>query len=118
MFRGLHHVVLLQRGERLTGRSLDGASSNPDSPLSVDLTIDRNVVTGTWREQTAEDGYYAGAHYHGALQLLVEPTGRRMVGKWIGFGKDFDVNTGPWELVFQEASTSQDAMTRYSRTPG
>lgn len=26
--------------------------------------------------------------------MLVEPTGRRMAGKWVGFGKDFDVNTG------------------------
>lgn len=116
-FTALHYVVLLQHGQRLTGRSLEGASSNPDSPLSLDLTIDRNVVTGTWVEQTAADGYYAGARYHGAVQLLVEPTGRRMAGKWVGFGKDFDVNTGPWELVFHDASTSQDTLERYSRVP-
>ncbi|OEU88093.1 DNA-binding protein [Streptomyces abyssalis] len=116
-FKGAHHVVLLQHGNKLTGRSLDGASLNPGSPLSLDLTIDRNVVTGTWVEQTADDGYYAGARYHGAVQLLVEPTGRRMAGKWVGFGKDFDVNTGPWELVFQEASTGQETLEKYSRPP-
>jgi hypothetical protein len=116
-FKGAHYVVLLQRGAKLTGRSLDGASLNPDSPLSLDLSIDRNVVTGTWIEQTATDGYYAGARYHGAIQLLVEPTGRRMAGKWLGFGKDFDVNTGPWELVFQESSTTPETLERYSRPP-
>lgn len=116
-FKGAHHVVLLQLGSKLTGRSLDGASLNPDSPLSLDLSIDRNVVTGTWVEQTAQDGYYEGARYHGAVQLLVEPTGRRMAGKWVGFGKDFDVNTGPWELVFQDASTTQETLERYSRPP-
>ncbi|MFI9229302.1 helix-turn-helix domain-containing protein [Streptomyces rimosus] len=112
-----HYVVLLQNGNRLTGQSLPGASSNPGSPLSLDLTVDGNVVTGTWVEQTATDGYYAGARYHGAVQLLAEPTGRRMAGKWVGFGKDFDVNTGPWELIFKDASTSKEAVERYSRVP-
>jgi hypothetical protein len=39
-----------------------------------------------------------GAVYHGAIQLLLEPTGRKMTGKWVGFGRDFDLNTGPWSL--------------------
>lgn len=113
-FVGLHHVVVLQHGDRLTVRSLPGSS---DSPLTLDLTVDGNVVTGTWVEQTATDGYYRGARYHGAIQLLVEPTGRRMAGQWVGFGKEMDVNTGPWELVFQEASTNKAAMDRYNRPP-
>lgn len=49
--------------------------------------------------------------------MLVEPTGRRMSGKWVGFGKETDVNTGPWELTFQEASTSPEAMRQYGRVP-
>ncbi len=114
---GAHFVVLVQNGNRLTGQSLPGASSRPDSPLSLDLTVDGNVVTGTWVEQTATDGYYAGARYHGAVQLLAEPTGRRMAGKWVGFGKDFDVNTGPWELIFKDASTSKETVERYARPP-
>jgi len=113
-FTGLHYVTLLQHGDRLTVRSLPGSS---DSPLSMDLTLDGNVITGTWVEQTAADGYYRGARYHGAIQMLVEPTGRRMVGKWVGFGAEMDVNTGPWELVFQESSTSKSAMERYNRPP-
>ncbi|MCZ4510459.1 helix-turn-helix transcriptional regulator [Streptomyces sp. ActVer] len=116
-FVGLHHVVLLQHGNRLTVRSLPGASSNPNSPLTMDLTVDGNVITGTWVEQTATDGYYRGARYHGAIQMLVEPTGTRMAGKWIGFGKDMDVNTGPWELRLQDASTNKAAIAKYSRVP-
>ncbi|OEV05245.1 helix-turn-helix domain-containing protein [Streptomyces oceani] len=114
---GRHYVVLVQRGNRLTARSLEGASAHPDSPLSLDLTVDRNVVTGTWVEQTAQDGYYAGARYHGAVQLLIEPTGRRMSGKWVGFGREFDVSTGPWELSFQDTSTSRETLESYSRPP-
>lgn len=116
-FTGQHYVVLLQHGNRLTGRSLPRASSEPGSPLSLDLTLDRNVVTGTWTEQTAADGYYQGAEYHGAVQMLVEPTGRRMAGKWVGFGKDFDVNTGPWELVLKDTGTAKAALERYSVPP-
>ncbi|MDI5964827.1 helix-turn-helix domain-containing protein [Streptantibioticus silvisoli] len=114
---GLHHVVLLQHGNRISGRSLPNASSNPDSPLTFDLTVDGSVVTGTWVEQTAEDGYYRGARYHGSVQMLAEPTGRRMVGKWVGFGKDMDVNTGPWELALQSASTDKTTLNRYSQPP-
>ncbi|MCF3103928.1 XRE family transcriptional regulator [Streptomyces roseoverticillatus] len=116
-FTGEHYVVVLQHGNKLTARSLPEGSSNPQSPLSLDLTVDGNVVTGTWREETAQDGYYAGAVYHGAVQLLVEPTGRKMSGKWVGFGKDFDVNTGPWELTFKDASTSKATMAEYNRSP-
>jgi DNA-binding transcriptional regulator YiaG len=116
-FTGLHYVVLLQHGNRLTARSLPNGSSNPNSPLTMDLEIDGHIATGTWTEQTATDGYYRGAHYHGAIQMLVEPTGRRMTGKWVGFGKEFDVNTGPWELVFQDASTTKATLAAYDRPP-
>ncbi len=116
-YEGKHYVVIVLHGNRLTVQSLPGASSNPDSPLTLDLTVDRNVVTGTWVEQTAADGYYNGARYHGAIQLLVEPTGRRMAGKWVGFGKDFDVNTGPWELRLVDRSTSKATLERYSQPP-
>ncbi|WP_328449868.1 helix-turn-helix domain-containing protein [Streptomyces sp. NBC_00386] len=113
-FVGLHYVVLLQHGNRLTVRSLPGSS---DSPLAMDLEVDGHVATGTWTEQTASEGYYLGARYHGAIQLLVEPTGRRMTGKWVGFGKEFDVNTGPWELVFQDPSTNKATLAAYDRRP-
>jgi hypothetical protein len=37
-----------------------------------------------------------------------------MAGKWVGFGKDFDVNTGPWELRLLDRSTSKASIERYS----
>ncbi|MGA3526528.1 helix-turn-helix domain-containing protein [Melissospora conviva] len=110
-FAGQHFVVVLQHGDRLTARSLPGSAA---SSLSLDLTVDGAVVTGTWVEQTDSAGYYRGARYHGAIQLLAEPTGRRMAGKWVGFGKDMDVNTGPWELVFRDSSTSKATLDRYN----
>lgn len=116
-FTGAHHVLLLQTGDRITGRSISPNTLDPESSLSLDLTVDRNIVTGSWRERTGEEGFYRGASYHGALQMLAEPTGRRISGKWVGFGKDFDVNTGPWELVFLDPSTSTAATARYGSAP-
>ena len=83
----------------------------------MDLTVDGNVLTGTWAEETEADSYYRGARYHGAIQLLAEPTGRRLAGKWVGFGKEMDVNTGPWELTFEDASTSKVTLARYAEPP-
>ncbi|MFR9727406.1 XRE family transcriptional regulator [Streptomyces sp. MS19] len=113
-FTQLHYVVVLQHGSRLTVRSIPGSA---DSQLSMDLTIDGNVITGTWVEQTAQASYYRGARYHGAIQMLIEPTGRRMAGKWVGFGKEMDVNTGPWEVIFQDASTNKATLAKYGKIP-
>lgn len=107
-----HYVVVLQHGDRLTVRSLPGSAK---SSLTMDLTVDGPVVTGTWVEQTEVGGHYRGARYHGAIHMLAEPTGRRIRGKWVGFGKDMDVNTGPWELMFQDASTNQATLAAYNR---
>lgn len=109
-----HYVVLLQHGDRLTVRSLPGSS---DSTMGMEATIESSVVTGTWFEQTATGGYYRGARYFGAIQLRTEPSGRRLAGKWVGFGSDMDINTGPWELKLVDASTGKAALDRYNRPP-
>jgi hypothetical protein len=113
-FTGLHHVVLLQHGDRISVRSIH---SPEKSLLTMDLAVDGNVITGTWVEETEGGGYYRGARYHGAIQLLAEPTGRRLTGKWVGFGKEMDINTGPWELFFQDASTSKATLAKYGTPP-
>ncbi|GGQ54649.1 hypothetical protein GCM10010166_24520 [Couchioplanes caeruleus subsp. azureus] len=115
MFVGRHYVVVLQHGDRLTVRSLPGSA---ESALTMDLTVDGPVLTGTWVEQTEQSGYYRGARYHGAIQMLAEPTGWRVRGKWVGFGKERDVNTGPWELTFQDESTRRATLDSYNRPPG
>ena len=113
-FDSLHHVMLTHSGTQLTVRSL--LRSAPSS-LIMDLTQNGAVLTGTWSERTDPGGYYQGAVYHGAIQLLLEPSGRRMAGKWVGFGRDWDVNTGPWSLELVTADTGTEAMQRYDRPP-
>ena len=111
-FASEHYVLILHRGSRLQLRSL------PDTALSrvvMDLTVNGQVITGTWTEQTNPSGYYQGAVYHGAIQMLLEPSGRRMAGKWVGFGRDFDLNTGPWTLQLVSAGTGNEALATYNR---
>jgi transcriptional regulator with XRE-family HTH domain len=110
-FANSHHVLVVQTGDAVTVRSLHG------SVLTMNLTADAEMLTGTWREVTNPDGYYRGATYHGAIQMIVGPTGRRMEGKWLGFGKEGEINTGPWRLDFQTSATDQKTLRGYDRAP-
>lgn len=113
-YAGYHYVALVQTGDRLQGRSLPKSSN---SALRLDLTTAGHVVTGTWTEHTSADSYYKGAVYHGAIQLLADPTGRRLAGQWVGFGRNGDVNVGPWSLTLVEASLSTATLARWDRRP-
>jgi len=109
-FEGEHYVVLRQHARHLAGQSLPHST---DSRLNLDLTLESSIATGTWIEQTAPGGYYKGATYHGTLQLIVNPMGRAMSGRWVGFGKNFKINSGEWELTWVDGSTSQRAIRQY-----
>jgi hypothetical protein len=36
---------------------------------------------------------------------------------WLGFGNDLEINSGPWELIFRDASTSRATLDAYNRRP-
>jgi transcriptional regulator with XRE-family HTH domain len=112
-FTSRHYVMILQRGARLIVRSLPASASQ----LSMDLKANGQVVTGTWAEATESGGYYGGAAYEGALQFLVDPTGHRMEGEWVGFGRGMKVNHGSWTLTLVEADVSPAAVERWNRAP-
>jgi transcriptional regulator with XRE-family HTH domain len=111
-FSAAHYVMVLQHGTKVQIRSLPATAPGR---LLMDVTVNGAVVTGSWTEETNPGGYYQGAVYHGAIQLLLEPTGRKMTGKWVGFGRDFDLNTGPWTLELVTSDTDPDTMARYNR---
>lgn len=107
-----HYVILIQHGARIQVRSVPAAESR----VVMDLAVNGTVVTGTWSEETSASGYYSGGVYFGAIQMLAEPTGHRLAGKWLGFGRDFDVNDGPWTLQLVSNDTSRATVARYNRT--
>jgi transcriptional regulator with XRE-family HTH domain len=111
-YSGAHYVVLIQRGAKVQARSIGSPSK-----LLMDLTAEGSVLTGTWREETDSDGYYRGATYHGAIQLTVGPSAHRMKGQWAGFGKEGEVNSGPWTLDLVSSDTGAEAIQTFSRPP-
>lgn len=94
-FEGMHRIRLRVEHDRLTGRS------EPTSPgtVELDLSLDGLLVTGSWTERTAVDGYHRGAVYHDILQLMLDLTGRSMSGQWLGPDKNFMINSGSWVLT-------------------
>jgi hypothetical protein len=95
---GTHAVDLWPENGRLIGRSLPHAER---SVLDLDLTVNGNIATGTWTERTSPIGHYRAATYHGLIQLVVDPTGRQMTGRWLGVGKRFEVKSGEWRLTWE-----------------
>jgi transcriptional regulator with XRE-family HTH domain len=93
-FEGTHHVVLRLENGRLIGSS-DATSTGT---LELELVTDGLLVTGNWTERTAPDGYYRGAVYHGIVQFVLDPTGRSMIGRWLGPDRHFAIDSGRWEL--------------------
>jgi hypothetical protein len=98
-FEGRHTVDLWSENGRLIGRSLPHAER---SVLDLDLTVNGTIASGTWTERTSPSGHYRAATYHGLLQLVVDPTGRQMSGRWLGVGKRFEVNSGEWRLTWDD----------------
>jgi len=111
-FTSEHYVVLIQYGSNIQVRSLPDTAP---SRVAMDLTVNGQVLTGTWTERTDPDGHYSGSTYHGAIQMLVGATGDRMAGQWVGFGRDFDVNNGAWSLKLVANSAGREAMEQWNR---
>jgi hypothetical protein len=110
-FDSTHYVVFRQTGQQITAESLPHPTG---SKIRLNLAVDGFTITGTWVEHTSPTGYYRGAIYRGAIQLLASPSGGQLIGKWIGFGKNFAINTGDWEFVLESRSALDDDIARYN----
>jgi transcriptional regulator with XRE-family HTH domain len=106
-----HYVVVRQAGDALTIESLRHSTG---SELKLNVSLDGMFATGTWEEKTSPTGYYKGAIYRGAIQLLVSPSLTAMTGKWIGFGKNFSINNGDWSFTLETRDTSPADLRAYS----
>lgn len=80
-----YELEVFQHGRKLSCESL--ATSGGDH-LSLVLTLDGQLATGSWLENTAPDGEFGGMIYSGALQLIISADGRSLEGKWVGVGRE------------------------------
>ncbi len=74
------------------------------SHMVVRLTIEDDIATGTWYENTAPNDEFKGATYSGTGQLTIDPKTRYLEGKWAGAGYDRKLGkkriySGNWEIV-------------------
>lgn len=97
LFEGEHFVRLTRSGQWWVFKSLPNQAK---SELIIRLTLRDWVATGTWQERTSPSGHYKGALYHGAIHLVLDEDSRHLRGKWLGHGKEQEVNVGGWELTF------------------
>jgi hypothetical protein len=93
--------------------SVESLAHSTGSQLEMSLSLDGMTATGSWAERTSPTGYYKGAIYRGALQMLIDPSGGRMTGRWLGFGKRFQINSGDWELIRESRSLSRRTLKSY-----
>lgn len=108
---GEHYVVISHHdGGCVVGESLPHSKG---SRLKLDLSFHAPAATGTWTEWTSPRGRYRGAPYHGSIQLMVDPSGRSMVGKWVGFSRSFSVKSGEWSLTWLDKATDEAALREY-----
>lgn len=108
-FQSKHYVRLYPKGGELV---VETVGDQNESYLVARFWLDGEVATGSWQEVTAQDGYYKGAIYHGAAQLIIDKDRKHIAGKWVGFGKNMDVKTGPWEFTYlgeDESAIPKDA---------
>lgn len=96
-FTSEHLVQMYRKGQNLI---LESLPDNNESYLLLRLSLEDNIATGTWEDSTDPNGYYKGATYHGAVQLVIDADQKHMKGKWVGVGKNLEVNTGPWEFTY------------------
>lgn len=108
---GEHYVRLHHKDNHLV---FESAAETSKSYLIIRLSVENDIATGSWQEQTEADGHYKGVVYYGALQLAVSGDHQKMNGKWVGFGKDMDINVGPWELTYAGKSLPSKALAEHA----
>lgn len=100
-----HYVRMYPKGNELIVESVPGLN---ESYMLARFSIDGNVATGSWQEVTDPNGDYKGIIYHGAAQLIITDDQKKLKGKWVGFGKNMEVKTGPW--AFSYIAEDEDAL--------
>lgn len=113
LFISQYHMILTASG---TSISVDSLPLGTAPSLTINLTVDGNILTGTFEERTDPHGHYLGDRRWGALQLIVTPNRRYMHGKWVAWGSGERINSGPWELTWLTADTASETLDTFAHS--
>lgn len=99
-----NYVRIFPKGNEIIIESIPELN---DSYLLARFTVDGNIATGSWQKVSNPEGAYKGALYYGAAQLIIADDQKSFKGKWVGFGKNMEVKSGPWTFVYVGKDTSE-----------
>jgi hypothetical protein len=105
-----HYVTMQRIGNQLI---IESIPSPTGSYLLARFSLDDRVATGSYQSQNSPHNAAKGALYYGAAQLVLDPDGKALRGKGVGFGDNLQVKTTVWEIVrigsHEEAAPSKPA---------
>jgi hypothetical protein len=104
-----HFVVFREAGRHVKGRSLPKPER---SDVTLTLFREGRVIGGFWRERTSRDRLY-----HGTLQVLLNPTGDEMRGRWVGFTSKGGIRNGDWRFHRQTRDLRRRTRRAYADRP-
>lgn len=80
-----------------------GESAGENLKFRVSGTLEQaTFLTATWQNEAR------GSVYKGACQLIAEPEGDALVGRWVGWNKKRQVGSGSWVIVRLESKCSSE----------
>jgi hypothetical protein len=109
-FEAEHYLVARQLGLNFTAESVPHSTG---SQVKLDLVVDGAIASGRWWERTPVTSRYQGASYHGVIQLVIDPRGQRLRGRWLGFNSKYEISDGIWDLLCVDSSTSAESQRAY-----
>lgn len=96
-----YYVTLSLDGDDLVVESLP---NEDHSRMSASFRLKDNVATGSYRSHnapnTAARAPLFEALYYGAAQLVIDPNGKGLRGKGVGFSKSGKVQLTNWEITY------------------
>lgn len=109
-FEAEHYLVARQRGRNFIAESVPHSTG---SQVKLDLVVEGAIASGRWWERTPVTSRYQGASYHGVIQLVIDPRGQQLQGRWLGFNSKYEISDGSWDLLCVDSSTSEESQRAY-----
>ncbi|HEY7348138.1 MAG TPA: hypothetical protein VH599_07430 [Ktedonobacterales bacterium] len=101
------YLVRIERED--DGFVLHSLPNKEQSSMVARFTIEGNIATGKWWEQTSPYGEFKGMMYRGSFELVVSKDYRQLTGGWVGPGRDGDaqkIYDGRWELTYMSETVT------------